>query len=76
MYLIINNSLTEAAMVKLPKEAERYTLSAETMRSSAMQLNGKKLSVSGTSEIPALAPEHQSAGIVALSAGSCTFLVL
>lgn len=76
VYLIINNSLTDVAMVELPKEAERYTLSAETMRSVVVQLNGKKLSVFGTSEISDLIPEHQSSGIVALSPGSCTFLVL
>lgn len=76
VYLIINNSLTDVAMVELPKEAERYTLSAETMRSVVVQLNVKKLSVFGTSEISNLIPEHQSSGIVALSPGSCTFLVL
>lgn len=76
VYLIINNSLTKSTMVELPKEAARYTLSAETMRATVMQLNGKDLAVSGTSEIPDMTPEKQSAGVVDLAPGSCTFFVL
>ncbi len=43
VYLIINNSLTKATVVELPKKADRYTLSAEDMRASVMRLNGKEL---------------------------------
>lgn len=76
VYLIINNSLTDVITVTIPLGAERYTLSAETMRSPVMKLNGKNLSVSGVSEISELKPEKQKAGVIELSPGSCTFLVI
>lgn len=76
VYLIINNSLTDVVSVEITKEAERYTLSAETMRSSVMQLNGKNLSVTGICEITEIVPEKQEAGIAALAPGSCTFFVM
>lgn len=75
-YLIINNSLTDDAAVEIPKEAERYRLSAETMRSSVMQLNGKDLLVSGSCGITEIVPEKQEAGMAALPPGSCTFFVI
>ena len=76
VYLVINNSLTNTTFVELPKAALRYTLSAETMRSSVVLLNGKALSVSGICNLPNLVPEEQKAGIVSLVPGSCTFFVL
>ena len=76
VYLIINNSLTDVTTVEIPKKADRYTLSAETMRSTVMQLNGKNLTVSGISEIPELVPVIQEVGVVELAPGSCTFLVI
>lgn len=76
VYLVINNSLTDAVPVEIPEEAQRYTLSAETMRSSVMQLNGKELSVSGICEITEIVPERQEAGIALLAPGSCTFFVM
>lgn len=76
VYLIINNSLSDTTAVEIPREALRYTLHAENMRSSVMQLNGKELSLSGVCGIPALLPERQPQGTVLLAPGSCTFLVL
>ena len=76
VYLIINNSLTEETRVHIPVEAERYTLGAQTMRSSVMQLNGQDLLLSGTADLPAFLPKKQDAGTVSLAPGSCTFLVL
>ncbi|MBQ8508024.1 MAG: beta-glucuronidase [Clostridia bacterium] len=75
-YLIINNSLENASRVKLPRAADRYTLSAEAMRSGVMQLNGKDLALSGLAGIPPLDPVRQEAGIAELAPGSCTFLVM
>lgn len=69
-------SLTDDVPVEITKEAERYTLRAETMRSSVMQLNGKDLSVSGICEITEIVPEKQEAGIALLAPGSCTFFVM
>lgn len=76
VYLIINNSLTEATQVELPQNSLRYTLSAETMRASVVQLNGKDLAISNEQGFPQLIPEQQAAGTIELTPGSCTFLVL
>jgi len=76
VYLIINNSLTDTTTVEIPRKAERYTLSAEAMRSSVMRLNGTELTVSGVAEIPALTPVAQKAGKVEIEPGTCVFLVL
>lgn len=40
-YLIINNSLTDTTTVELPRDAQRYTLSAPTLRSPVMYLNDR-----------------------------------
>ena len=74
--MIINNSLADTVSVTLPKEALRYTLHAQTMRSSTMLLNGKELAISGTCGIPDLTPTLQPRGTVLLAPGSCTFLAL
>lgn len=75
-YLIINNSLTDVTNVEITKEAERYTLSSETIRSAVMQLNGRDLNITGIAELPSLSPVIQKKGIVELAPGTCTFLVL
>lgn len=76
VYLVINNSLTETTTVDVPKEAEQYTLSAEYMRSSFMQLNGQKLILSATDDLPHMEPVSVQAGKAELAPGSCTFFVL
>jgi len=76
VYLILNNSLTDTLTVQLPRPAERYTLSADTMRSTVMRLNGRPLVLSDSAELPDLSPETVEPGIVTLEPGTCTFLVL
>lgn len=76
VYLIMNNSLTETLTVEIPKEAERYTLSAETIRSAEILLNGKPLKISDTSGFPELEPVLQGAGRTELPPATCTFLAL
>ena len=76
VYLIINNSLTDAISVTIPQKALRYTLHAQTMRSSAMLLNGTELTISGNCGLPELVPELQPQGTVSLAPGSCTFFSL
>lgn len=75
-YLVINNSLTQAVSVELPKSADQYTLSAAELRSPVMRLNGTNLAVGGENELPDLRPIRQSAGIVELAPATCTFFVL
>lgn len=75
-YLIINNSPTDPAVVTTSKEADRYTLRAETIRATVIQLNGRKMTISDTAGLPDLSPVKQAAGTVELAPLSCSFLVL
>lgn len=75
-YLIINNSPTETVYIKTPKETEFYTLDAQNIRSSVIQLNGKKLEISDTQQIPNLSPIKLNPGIIGLAPLSCSFIVI
>lgn len=75
-YLIINNFLSKSTFVTIPKEADRYTLSAESPRADIMRLNGNELRLSSDNEPPVFPSARQRAGMVELGPGTCTFLVL
>lgn len=75
-YLIINNSPSAPAVVIASKDSSRYTLSAKTIRSAVMQLNGRDLTFLAPCRIPDLSPIKQEAGTIELAPLSCTFLVL
>lgn len=70
VYLVINNSLTDAVTARLPDRAEVYSLSADSLRSTRMRLNGKE--ISGLDDI---APVQAHAQLV-LAPATCTFVVL
>ncbi len=76
VYILINNSRTESTRVSLPKEASRYTLSAETVRSKQILLNGAPLEISGTATLPELKGETTEAGLLELAPATVTFLVV
>ena len=78
VYLIINNSLTEATTVELPKKAQRYTLAGENrkVRSTVMTLNDKPLVLGAGNALPEMKPVTQEAGCVELAPGTCTFFVM
>lgn len=78
VYLIINNSLTDATTVELPKEAECYILAGENgnVRASVMTLNGSPLVLGEGNALPEMKPVIQEAGTLKLAPGTCTFLVL
>lgn len=78
VYLIINNSLTDATTVELPKDAERYTLAGENgnMRAAVMTLNGQPLVLGEDNALPEMKPKAQAAGTIELAPGTCTFLVM
>lgn len=78
VYLIINNSLTDATTVELPKDAERYTLAGAdgNVRASVMTLNGQPLVLGENNSLPEMKPVAQAAGTVELAPGTCTFLVM
>ncbi len=74
--LIVNNSLTDSIDINLPHTAERYTLSAETLQSKVMLLNGKPLTLGKKGQLPKLKSEHTPAGKLTLSPAICTFLMV
>lgn len=78
VYLIINNSLTDATTVELPKAAERYTLAGENgnVRATVMTLNDKPLVLGENNSLPDMEPVMEAAGTVELAPGTCTFFVL
>ena len=75
-YLILNNSLTETTTVELPCQAQCYTLSAPTLRSPVMHLNGRPLALEGQYDLPDLRAVEQPAGAFALAPATIAFLIL
>lgn len=61
--------------MELPNASERYTLSANSVRSSAMLLNGKPLTLNKENQLPELIPVNTAAGKLTLAPATCTFLV-
>lgn len=78
VYLVINNSETEATTVELPKSAEVYALAGKdgNKRATIMTLNGKDLVLGENNELPALDPVVVEAGKVEVAPLGCTFFVL
>ncbi len=76
VYLIINNSMDNAVSLEISKPAERYTLSASMLRSTTMMLNGKELKISDEGKLPELTSVTEHEGILELTPGTCTFLVM
>jgi hypothetical protein len=76
VYLVINNSLTEATTVELPKEGTAYVLAGrDGLRSSVMTLNGTDLVAGPKGELPPLTGVNVS-GSVDIAPGSCAFVVI
>ena len=75
-YLVINNSKTDATTVTLPKAAEVYQLSAESLRAGTMLCNGKPLVLGEGNTLPDMSPAAAAAGELVLPAATCTFIVL
>ena len=75
-YLIINNSEVDATTVELPKTADVYKLSAPTLRSATMYLNGKELVLGANNELPDMSPEVKGAGELVLEPATIAFVVM
>lgn len=76
-YLIVNNSLTEATTVQLPKEAEVYALSGNgDIRSPIAYLNGNPLILDDQGGLPQMNGKKVAGGNFELAPGSCAFIVL
>ena len=76
VYLVINNSKTDATTVELPKDATVYTLAGrDGLRSSVMTLNGRDLVLGENDELPCLCGESVN-GTVEVPPCCCSFIVL
>ena len=77
VYLVINNSVTDATTVELPKDAEVYILSGEQgVRSTVMSLNGQELALGENDALPEMKGKHTAAGQLELAPATCSFIVL
>lgn len=74
--LLINTSRTESRSVTLAASAERYTLQAERLQDTNVQLNGKRLSLTDDDDLPRFEARATAPGQVRLPPASITFLVM
>jgi len=74
--LAINLSRTDAATIKLPQAADRYTLTATELNSHKVMLNGQELALTANGEVPATHGQTIRPGDTTLPAASITFLEL
>lgn len=74
--LAINNSPSERGLIDLPMPGERYTLSAETLQSHEVKLNGRPLALGPGDRLPALSGAPVAPGSVALAPATITFITV
>ncbi len=74
--LLLNNSTTAAQSLDIPVGGERYTLSAEDVRSPDVELNGKVLQMTADDTLPDLTPVPFSAGHQTFAPTTITFLAM
>ena len=72
--LAINTSRTDQGSIQLPMAAERYTLTADSLESTRVRLNGQELELGIGDEPPAVRGQQIAAGQVGLTPASITFL--
>jgi hypothetical protein len=74
--LAINNSRTATATINIEGESQRYTLSADTIQSSDVKLNGNVLRLGADDSLPAMAGVVERAGPMRLSPATITFIAV
>ena len=74
--LLYTSRCVSETAVDLPCPAQRYTLSAESLRAPHALLNGRPLAVDGLCGLPALEPVEQPAGPFQAAPATVTFLVV
>lgn len=74
--LALNLSGTATARLELPTQAERYSLSSDSLDGTSAKLNHHTLSLSSTDELPAIPGERVPSGAIALEPFSITFLTI
>jgi len=78
VYLVINNSTTDATTIELPKEAEVYELAGQDglLRATVMTCNDEPLVLGEGWALPEIKPVVKEAGTYELAAAKIAFIVL
>ncbi len=78
VYLVINNSRTEATFVELPKDAEVYELAGldGKIRATVMTCNDEPLVLGDAYALPEIKPVTKKAGTYKLAPAAISFIVL
>jgi heparanase len=74
--LAINNSRTDRTEITLPTASVRYTLSAATLQSSSVMLNGLPLRLDPNDDLPEINGRATAAGPIQFDPATVTFLAI
>jgi hypothetical protein len=74
--LAINTDRTTATILRLPGISERYTLSADSLQSPGVKLNGAALEFDANDDLPPFAGVRSPPGSVELAPATITFLTI
>jgi hypothetical protein len=74
--LVINADPVDAQSLEVPIASERYTLTAQNLQDTRVQLNGKELQLGAKDELPELKGIATHSGQIMFTPASITFLVL
>jgi heparanase 1 len=72
--LIINADRQHSFEMDLPTASERYTLTAEKLEATTVELNGKPLRLTSSGDLPQFGGEPVKAGRISLAPTSITYL--
>jgi heparanase 1 len=72
--LVMNADRANPQSIQASKAGNRYTLTANDLMSSQVQLNGKTLSVGGDDMLPTIVGVESKAGLITFTPASITFL--
>lgn len=76
MLLVINTDRTAPHELELPTAGERYTLTAQSLEDTHVQLNGSELKLGTDDTLPTLAGQPTSSGSLTFAPASVTFLAI
>jgi heparanase len=74
--LIINADRQQSFELNLPTASERYTLTAEKLEDTTVELNGKPLRLTSSGDLPQFGGESVKAGRVSFAPTSITYLTV
>jgi hypothetical protein len=74
--LVTNADRTASQELDVPTVSERYTLTARELMDNKVELNGSELGLGSNGDLPQIAGKRQSAGKVAFTPASITFLAI